>query len=112
MKPYEGTILTTGKVCCIQYVLGFRLISSCMVERLIPDLRRKDRILRALLSALTNVWPQKVGSRGEIYSVRWKLMLISDHAKDLHKNCFEGGVVPCLLFNRWCTSGILKKSTL
>ena len=27
---------------------------------------------------------------GEIYSVRWKLMLISDQVKDLVKNCLEG----------------------
>ena len=26
VKPYEGTILTTGKVCCFQYLLVFRLI--------------------------------------------------------------------------------------
>ena len=34
----------------------------------------------------------KRGSRGEIYSARWKLMLISDQAKDVFvKNCLEGG---------------------
>ena len=34
----------------------------------------------------------KVGSRGEIYPARWKLMLISDQAKDVFvKNCLEGG---------------------
>ena len=27
-KPYEGTILTSGKVCCVQYLLVFRLISG------------------------------------------------------------------------------------
>ena len=53
-------------------------------ERLIPGLRRKDWILRALLLEVTSLWLQKVGSRGEIYSARWKLVLISDSAK--HKN--------------------------
>ena len=84
IKPYEGTILTTGKVCCVQYLLGYT------GERLIPGLRRKDWILRTLLLAETRLWPHKVGSRGEIYSARWKLMLISDQAKDLVKNCFGG----------------------
>ena len=60
-------------------------------ERLIPDLRRKDWILRALFLAVTSLWPHKGGSRNEIYSARWKLMLISDQAKDLVKICFEGG---------------------
>ena len=31
-------------------------------------------------------------ARVEIYSARWKFMLISDQAKDLVKNCVEGGV--------------------
>ena len=34
---------------------------------------------------------QSIGSRVEIYSARWKFMLISDQAKDLVKNCVEGG---------------------
>ena len=91
IKPYEGTILTFGKVCCVQYLLVFRLISGYAGERLIPGLRRKDWILRALLLAVTSLWPHKVGSRVEIYSARWKFMLISDQAKDLVKNCVEGG---------------------
>ena len=37
------------------------------------NLRWKDWILRALLLAATSLWPQKVGSRGEIYSARWKI---------------------------------------
>ena len=91
IKPYEGTILTSGKVCCVQYLLVFRLISGYTGERLIPGLRRKDWILRALLLAVTSLWPHKVGSRVEIYSARWKFMLISEQAKDLVKNCVEGG---------------------
>ena len=85
-KPYEGTILTSGKVCCVQYLLVFRLILGYTGERLIPGLRRKDWILRALLLAVTSLWPHKVGSRVEIYSARWKFMLISDQAgKELVK---------------------------
>ena len=50
----------------------------------------EDWKLRALSLAVTSLWPQKVGSRGEIYSARWKFTLISDQVKDLVKNCFEG----------------------
>ena len=91
IKPYEGTILTSGKVCCVKYLLVFRLISGYLGERLIPGLRRKDWILRALLLEVTSLWPHKVGSRVEIYSTRWKIMLVSDQAKDLEKNCVQGG---------------------
>ena len=78
-KPYEGTILMSGKVCCVQYLLVFRLISGYTGVRLIPGLRGKDWILRALLLAVKSLWPDKVGSRVEIYSTRWwKFMLISD----------------------------------
>ena len=52
-----------------------------------------------------------MGSRVEIYSARWKLMLISEQAKNLAKIVLKAGVV-CLLFNRWFTSGILNKSTV
>ena len=91
IKPYEGTILTSGKVCCVQCLLVFRLgISGYTGERLIPGLRRKDWILRALSLAVTSLWPHKVVSRVEIYSAGWKFMLISDQVKDLVKNCFEG----------------------
>ena len=91
MKPYEGIILTSGKVFYVQYLLVFRLISGYTGERLIPGFRWKDWILRALLLAETSLWPHKVGSRVEISSARWKFMLISDQAKDLVKNCVEGG---------------------
>ena len=68
-------------LCCVlyfsmQYLLVFRLLSGYTGERLIPGLRRKDWILRALLLAVTSLWPHKVGSRVEIYSARWKFMLI------------------------------------
>ena len=89
IKPYEGTILSSGKVCCVQYVLVFRLLSGYTGERLIPGLRRKDWILRALSLAVTNLWSHKVGPKVEIYYARWKFMLISDQAKDLVKNCVE-----------------------
>ena len=58
---------------------------------MILALRWKDWILRALLLAVKSLWPQKVGSRDEIYLARWKLMLISDQAKDLVKTSLEGG---------------------
>ena len=111
IKPYEGTILTFGKVYCIQYLLLFHLILGYTSDRLIPGLRQKDWVYRALLLAVTSLWPHIVGSRVEIYLARWKFMQISHQAKDLVKNCFEGGAV-CLLFNRWFTSRILNKSTV
>ena len=36
IKPYEGTILTTVKVCCVICLFVFRLISGYTGERLIP----------------------------------------------------------------------------
>ena len=90
-KLYEETILTSGKVCCVQYLLVFRLVSGYAGEKLIPGLRRSNWILRALLLAVPSLWPHKLGSRVEIYSARRKFMLISDQAKDLVKNCVEDG---------------------
>ena len=49
-------------------------------------LRRKGIALRALMWAVTSLWPQKVVCRSQIYSARAKLKLISDQATDL----FEG----------------------
>ena len=87
----------------------FRLISGYTGERLIPGSRRKDWILRALLLAVTSLWPHKVGSKDEIYSATWKLTPISDQAKDTVKNFLEDGTA-CFLFDRWFTSRILNKS--
>ena len=56
-----------------------------------PGLETERLLLRALLLAVTSLWPHQVGSRNEIYSARWKLTPISDQAKDLVKNCLEGG---------------------
>ena len=112
IKPYEGTILSSGKVCCVQYLLVFRLLSGYTGERLIPGLRRKDWVLRALLLAVTSLWPQKLGSRDEIYSERWKLALISDQAKDLAKIVWKAGAVCLTAGFRSFTSGILSKSTV
>ena len=67
IKPYEGTTLTSGKVCRVQYLVVVRLISGYTEDRLIPGLRQKDWILRALLLAVTSLWRHKVGSRVEIY---------------------------------------------
>ena len=59
-------------------------------ERLIPWARDgTDWILRAFSLSVTSLWPHKVGSRGEIYSARCKLMLISDQVKDLVKTCLD-----------------------
>ena len=41
IKPYEGTILTTGKVCCVQYLLVFRLVSGYRGD-LGPETERLD----------------------------------------------------------------------
>ena len=57
------------KVRRVQYLLVFRLISSYTGERLIPGMRRKDWILRALFLEVS-LWPHNVGSRDEIYSAR------------------------------------------
>ena len=43
-------------------------------------MRRKGIILLALMWAVTSLWPQKVAFRGQNYSARAKLMLISDQA--------------------------------
>ena len=40
--------------------------------------------------AVTSLWPQKVVCGSQIYSARAKLKLISDQARDLVNNCFEG----------------------
>ena len=66
-------------------------------ETLISGLRRKGIILRALMWAVTSLWPQKVAFRSQNYSARAKLMLISDQARDLVKICFEGRR-PCVPF--------------
>ena len=61
-----------------------------MGEALISGLRRKGIILRALMWAVTSLWPQKVVCKSQIYSARAKLKPISNQARDLVKNCFEG----------------------
>ena len=45
---------------------------------------------RRSMWAVTGIWPQKGVFRSQIYSARAKLMHISDQARDLVKNCFEG----------------------
>ena len=93
-------------------LLVFCLSLGYTGERLIPGLRRKDWVLRALLLAVTSLWPQKLGSRDEIYSERWKLALISDQAKDLAKIVWKAGAVCLTAGFRSFTSGILSKSTV
>ena len=50
-------------------------------------------------------------SKSQIYSVRAELKLISDQARDLVKNCFEGWPL-CPFQTGSSTSGILNKSTV
>ena len=80
----EATILTTSKVCCVQYLLVFRLISGYTDERLIPGLRQKDWILRALLLAVTSLWPHKVGSRDK--NLFGEMEIDADFDSDQAKN--------------------------
>ena len=40
--------------------------------------------------AVTSFWPQKVVFRSQIYSARARLRLISDQARGLVENCFDG----------------------
>ena len=58
--------------------------------RVISDLRRKGIILRALMWAVTSLWPHKVVCVGQMYSVRAKLKLIYWPGQSLVKKCFEG----------------------
>ena len=110
IKPYEGTSLTIVKVCCVQFLLEFPLIwlHGCKTD---PELQTERLDIASFAVGSKSLWPHKVGSRGEIYSARLKLMLISDQAKDLVKNCLKAGTL-CLLSNRWFKSGILNKSTV
>ena len=67
------------------------------MKTLISGLRPKGIILRALMWAVTSLWPQKIAFRIQNYSAREKLMLISDQARHLVKICFEGRR-PCVPF--------------
>ena len=83
-----------GKSAVVQYVTVFHLI---LAKRVKHWSRAWGIILRALMWAVTSLWPQKVAFRSQNYSARAKLMLISDQARDLVKNCFEGRR-PCVPF--------------
>ena len=109
LKPFEGKILTTSKVCCVQYPLVFHFILGYTDKRLIPGLRWKDWICELLLLAVTSLWPHKIGSRDKIYSARWKLMLISDEAKKLFG---RRELYVSFSTRPWFTSGILTKLTV
>ena len=97
MRHHDWQSLTIRKVClrpiCYRISSHFGLTG----ETLILGLRRKGIILRALMWAVTSLWPQKVAFRSQNYSARAKLMLISDQARDLVKICFEGRR-PCVPF--------------
>jgi len=97
----EGTSLTIGKVCRVQYLTVFRLIWLFGVKNWSRAQDVKVSIMRALSRVKTSLWPQqKLGSRSQAYSEGAKLMLTSDQARD------------CPFQKRWSTSGILNKSTL
>ena len=83
-----------AKSAVVQYVTVFRLI---LAKRVKHWSRAWGIILRALMWAVTSLWPQKVAFRSQNYSARAKLMLISDQARDLVKICFEGRR-PCVPF--------------
>ena len=48
--------------------------------------------------AVMSLRPQKVFCGSQIYSARAKLKMISDQARDLIKNCFDGRPI-CVSFN-------------
>ena len=81
----------------VQYATVFRLILAKRVKHCFSGLRRKGILLLALMWAVTSLWPQKVAFRGQTYSARAKLMLISNQARDLVKIGFEGRR-PCVPF--------------
>ena len=87
MKSYEGTSLTIGQVyrCPISSSISSHFGQTKRRNTYLV-LRRKGIILRALMWAVTSLWPQKVVCRSQIYSARAKLKLISDQATVL----FEG----------------------
>lgn len=74
-------------------------------------LRRKGIILRALLWAVTSLWPQNAVCRSQIYSARAKLKLISDQARDLVKMFCQYRRL-FVRFKTNGTSGILNKLTV
>ena len=62
-----------------------------MGESLISGLGGKAS-LGASLWAVTKLWPRKVVFRGQIYSARAKLMLISDQSRDLVEIVLKAGI--------------------
>ena len=102
-----GKVSRFAKSAFVQYVTVFRLILATRMKTLISGLRRKGIILRALMWAVTSLWPEKVAFRSQNYSARAKLMLISDQARDLVKMASM-----CPFQNGSSTSGILNKSTV
>ena len=97
-----------GKSAVVQYVTVFRLI---LAKRVKHWSRAWGIILRALMWAVTSLWPQKVAFRSQNYSARAKLMLISDQARDC-KNLFWRPASMCPFQNGSSTSGILNKLTV
>ena len=67
MKEHVLRLAKSARCNIFSHLVSF----SYMGERLIPGLRRKDWILRALIV---------LSSKREIYLAKWKLMLTSDQA--------------------------------
>ena len=63
MKKQVSQLAKSAASNIFLYLVSF----GYMGERMNPGLRLKDWILRALLLAVKSPWPQKVGSRGQIY---------------------------------------------
>ena len=97
-----------AKSAIVQYVTIFCLILAKRVKHWSRAWDRKASYCKALMWVVTSVWPQKVVCRTHICSARATLMHISDQARDLVKNCFEGQ--PLVSLSK--RAGILNKSTV
>ena len=94
-----------AKSAVVQHVTVFRLILAKWVNHWFRAWDGKAS-LGASLWAVTKLWPRKVVFRGQIYSARAKLMLISDQSRDLVEIVLKAGI--CVLFqNGSSTCGIL-----
>ena len=82
----------------VQYVTVCRLILAKRVKHWSRAWDRKAYIASFDVGGDKSL-ASKVAFRSQNYSARAKLMLISDQARDLVKNCFDGRC-PCVPFKR------------
>ena len=80
-----------AKSAVVQHVTVFRLILAKWVNHWFRAWDGKAS-LGASLWAVTKLWPRKVVFRGQIYSARAKLMLISDQSRDLIEIVLKAGI--------------------